>query len=161
MRSFILASLGLVLLHGQAQSEPRLLWSAYDDANGSFGLSYAYPESDVGLLWIWCEAATGIIEVTPGPATSVQTEGEQGRIVLTAPSKTLVIEGRANWSKTSNSMLISGKISDLKGFASLFKQRGSLKITVPGNHVTVPLDKVAQSAFAEFSKHCPSLRPAN
>lgn len=138
--------------------ESQFQWSVHENAEQTWGLSYAEPESDVGLLWIWCAPTTGEITIASGLVTSAIKDGERGAIILSTPTKKLRIEGKANFNEASDAIEISALLPHPQELAVVFGIRGPLRIGVPGNQTTIPLNRKAQSAFAEFSRRCPSLR---
>jgi hypothetical protein len=150
----------ITLLNHVHAADPKLQWSVHENAEQTWGLSYAHPDSDVGLLWIWCKATTGEITVAPELSTSGVKDGERGTIILTASGKRVRIEGEASFSEASEEIEISGTLSHPKELKAIFEKRGSLMIEVPGYRTTIPLDSKAQSAFVAFAKRCPSLKPS-
>ena len=155
MKHFLCAFVSLAgLLCAADAAEPKFRWSAYGDADQAWGLSYAVPESDVGLLWIWCQVSTKEITITPGFATSGINEGEKGAIILSTSTRRLRIEGKASFSEVLEGLEITASLLQPQELAAIFEKRGSLKIEIPGDHATLPLNKQAQSAFAKFRSHC-------
>ncbi|MCG7394605.1 hypothetical protein MHY87_17000 [Microvirga sp. ACRRW] len=161
MKSLFFTVLTLTSLLSQAHAaESRYQWSTHENAEQTWGLSYAHRDSDVGLLWIWCKATTGEITVAPGLATSGIKDGERGVIVLTASAKEIRIEGEASFSEASEEIEISASLPHPQRLTAAFERRGPLRIKVPGNQTTIPLDSKAQSAFRAFARRCPSLKPS-
>lgn len=148
----------LTLLNESYAADTEFRWLVHENAEQTWGLSYAHPESDVGLLWIWCKAMTGEITIAPGLTTSGIRDGERGTILLAAPARTISIEGEASFSEASGQIEISASLPQPHELAGVFKKQGLLRIKIPGNHTMIPLDRKAQSAFGAFTKHCPSLK---
>jgi hypothetical protein len=158
MRSF-LAVLALTGMLEQAQgADSSLSWLVHENSDQAFGLSYGRSNSDTILLSIWCEAATGTVKITPGLATSAKAEGERGRVILGVSDRKLELEGEAHSNEGYDFMEITATLPDPKELTIMFKKYGVLKVTVPGNSTTLPLNRQAQTAFDEFSRRCPSLR---
>jgi hypothetical protein len=154
VKCFLCMFVSLVSLLTEADAaEPKFRWLVHGDAE-AWGLSYAHPDSDVGLLWIWCQVATKEITMTPGFPTSGIKEGEQGAITLSTPTRKLRIEGEASFSEAVEAIEITASLLRPQDLAAIFEKPGSLKVEIPGNHATLPLNKEAKSAFAEFRRHC-------
>jgi hypothetical protein len=155
MKHVLCAFVTLAGLLGAADAaEPKFRWSVHGVADQAWGLSYAVPESDVGLLWIWCQVSTKEITITPGFATSGINEGEKGAIVLSTSTRRLRIEGKASFSEVLEALEITASLLQPQKLAAIFEERGSLRIEIPGDHATLPLNKEAQSAFASFRSRC-------
>ena len=155
MKSFPCTALALVGLLSQAHAaEPKFHWSVHENTEQTWGLSYAEPNSDVGLLWIWCKPATSEITIAPALLTSGIKEGEKGAIILSTSTKKLRIEGEASFSEATEAIEVSASLPHPQELAAIFEKPGSLKITVPGNQTMLPLNAEAQRAFAEFRRRC-------
>jgi hypothetical protein len=135
-------------------AEPKFQWSVHGDADQAWGFSYAHPDSDVGLLWIWCKVSTREITITPGLPTLGIDEGKKGAITLSTSTRKLRIEGEASFSEAAEALEITAPLLQPQELAAIFEKPGSLKIEIPGNHATLPLNKEAQSAFVDFRRRC-------
>ena len=135
-------------------AEPRFRWSVHGDGDQAWGLSYALPESDVGLLFIWCQVSTKEVTMTPGSPALGMKEGETGAIILSTSTRRLRIGGKASFSEALEAVEITASLPQPQELAAIFEKRGSLNVEVPGNRATLPLNKEAQNAFAEFRSRC-------
>lgn len=151
---FVFLLLAGLLAESADAVEPEFHWSVHENSGQTWGLSYAHPNSDVGLLWIWCQVGTKEVTITPAlPALGIG-EGEQGAITLSTTSKKLRIEGRAGFSEAAEAIEITASVLQPQELAAIFEGLGSLRIAIPGNHTTLPLNGESQNAFAEFRRRC-------
>jgi hypothetical protein len=152
--SFFAPLVFVSLLNLAHATEPKYQWLVHGSADQTWGLSYAHPDSDVGLLWIWCNPATGETTINPAITTSGIKEGERGTIILSTSTKKLRIEGEASSNEASEGIEVSALLPQPQELAALFEKLGSLKVAVPGNQTTLPINREAKSAFAEFRTQC-------
>ena len=142
------------LLNPAHATEPKFQWLVHGSADQTWGLSYAHPDSDVGLLWIWCKLATSEITIAPALLTSGIKDGERGAITLSTSTKKLKIEGEAYFSEAADGIEISASLPRPQELVAIFNKLGSLHIAVPGNQTTLPINIEAKRAFAEFGRRC-------
>jgi hypothetical protein len=103
---------------------------------------------------MWCKAAAGDISITPSLATSGVKEGERGAIILSTSTKSIKLQGEANFSEATEAIELTAILSNPQELAAIFRKTGSLKVVVPGNTTILPLTHEAQRAFAEFRRRC-------
>jgi hypothetical protein len=132
------------------------VWSRYADKEQAF-IAYAVPESDVGLMWIYCARKSGRITVIPDLSTSNMKEGDALTVTLASDGAHTRLRAKASRDRFDD-LQISGVLQEPKHLLRLFSKGRTLKASVSDHSIVIPLDRQAHQVFAAFRKSCPSLR---
>jgi hypothetical protein len=149
-------SLGIAAAQGADFQPDQLAWSRYADKEQAF-IAYAVPESDVGLMWIYCARTSGRITVIPDLSTSNLNEGDALTVTLASDAGHTRLMAKASRNRFGD-LQISGILQEPEHLLELFSKGRTLEAGVSGDSVVVPLNRHAHRAFAVFRKSCPSLR---
>jgi hypothetical protein len=149
-------SLGVAAAQGADVPPDQPTWSRYADKKQAF-IAYAVPESDVGLIWIYCARKGGRITVIPDLSTANLNEGDALTVTLAGNGGYTRLMAQASRDRFGD-LQISGILQEPKHLLQLFSKGRTLKASVSGNSIVMPLNHQAHRAFAVFRRSCPSLR---
>ncbi|MBJ6126611.1 hypothetical protein [Microvirga splendida] len=148
--------LGVAAARGADFQPDQPVWSMCADKEQAF-IAYAVPESDVGLMWIYCARKSGRITVVPDLSTSTLNEGDALTVTLASDGGHTRLMAKASRNRFGD-LQISGLLQEPKHLLQLFSKGRTLKVSLSGNSVVMPLNRQAHRVFAIFRKSCPSLR---